>query len=483
MTAGLKAYPEMKHSGVKWLAGVPEHWEVLPNRALFDEVKDRDHPHEQMLSVTIKHGVIRQATLLEDTSKKDSSNLDRSNYKLVWRGDIVYNKMRAWQGAVGVSDHRGIVSPAYVVQRPRPGLDPRYLHYLLRTPAFAKEAERWSYGITSDMWSLRPEHFKMIYTCVPPLGEQTAIVRYLDYIERRVRRYIRAKQRLIELLEEQNQAIIHRAVTRGLDPKVPLKPSGTEWLGDVPEHWEVRRLRATTQMRVSNVDKHTKEEETPVRLCNYVDVYNNDYISQKIDFMRATATSEEIERFRLACGDVLITKDSEMWDDIGVPALVTQPANDLISGYHLALLRPFTGVLDGRYLFRALQSRAVAYQFHVGAKGVTRYGLSHDDIESVWLPLPPFPEQLAIVEYVDKANAGIDTAVDRARRQIGLVREYRTRLVADVVTGKLDAREAAANPAEEADKARAFHGPEGLSAVHRHTNRVEELDQSHADTS
>ncbi|MBI3329428.1 MAG: restriction endonuclease subunit S [Nitrospinae bacterium] len=197
----LSPYPVYKDSDLSWLGQVPEHWAVLPNRALFAEVKDRDHPEEQMLSVTITKGVIRQQEMLADTSKKDSSNLDKSAYKLVRPGDIVYDKMRAWQGAVGVSNYRGIVSPAYVVQRPRAGADSRYLHYLLRTPAFAKEAERWSYGITSDMWSLRPEHFKMIYGCLPPLPEQATIVRFLDYVDRRIRRYIRAKQTLIKLLE------------------------------------------------------------------------------------------------------------------------------------------------------------------------------------------------------------------------------------------------------------------------------------------
>src|SRR5437870_8024239 len=241
MIADLKPYPAMKNSGVPWLGEVPEHSEVLPNRAVFVEIKERNHPEEQMLSVTITRGVIPQQTLLTDSSKKDSSNLDKSAYKLVRHGDIAYNKMRAWQGAVGVSDYKGIVSPAYVVQRPREGINSRYFHYLLRTPAFAKEAERWSYGITSDMWSLRPEHFKLIYSCVPPAAEQAAVVRFLDHVDRQIRRYIRAKQKLINLLEEQKQAIIHRALTRGLDPNVRLKPSGVEWLGDVPENWEVDR--------------------------------------------------------------------------------------------------------------------------------------------------------------------------------------------------------------------------------------------------
>ncbi len=178
------------------------------------------------------------------------------------------------------------------------------------------------------------------------------------------------------------------------------KPSGVEWLGGVPPNWEVQRLKTLCNLRVSNVDKHVRKGETPVRLCKYVDVYKHDFISQRIDFMRATATPKEIEQFRLEEGAVLITKDSEAWDDIGVPAVVTEPAEDLISGYHLALLRPFTDGLIGGYLLRALQSKGLAHQFHVEAKGVTRYGLSHASVKSVWLA-GPLPEQAAIARYLD----------------------------------------------------------------------------------
>src|SRR5690606_5131005 len=142
----------------------------------------------------------------------------------------------------------------------------------------------------------------------------------------------------------------------GLKPYPAHKDSGVPWLGEVPKRWQVRRLRNLVEMRVSNVDKHTKEEEHPVRLCNYVDVYKNDYIRPSMRLMRATATKEEIERFRLLAGDVLITKDSEAWNDIGVPALVREAAADLVSGYHLALLRPFRQRISGEYLLRALQS-------------------------------------------------------------------------------------------------------------------------------
>ena len=215
------------------------------------------------------------------------------------------------------------------------------------------------------------------------------------------------------------------------------KRSGVPWLGDVPSHWEVRRLRTVADMRVSNVDKHTEEDEFPVRLCNYVDVYKNDLITPTMPFMAATASRDEIERFRLERDDVLITKDSEAWDDIGVPALVTEAADNLLSGYHLALLRPFEEIL-GSYLTRALQSKVVSYQFHVRANGVTRFGLTHTGIQSVQFPLPPLPEQAAIVRYLDHADRRIRRYVDAKRKLIALLEEEKQAIVNQAVTRGLD---------------------------------------------
>lgn len=247
MMRRLKPYPRMRGSGVEWIGHVPRHWEVLPNRSILKEIKERDRPEEPLLSVTIKKGVVRQQDLLEDSSMKDSSNLDKTNYKLVRRRDVVYNKMRAWQGAVGVSDYQGIVSPAYVVERLRIAANSRYFHHLMRTSGFAKEAERWSYGITSDMWSLRPEHFKLIYTCVPPIIEQNAIVRFIDWAARRIRVYIRSKEKLIELLDDYKQATIQQAVTGQINaqsgrPYAAYRRSSIGWLQEVPRHWGQRSL-------------------------------------------------------------------------------------------------------------------------------------------------------------------------------------------------------------------------------------------------
>ncbi len=232
-----------------------------------------------------------------------------------------------------------------------------------------------------------------------------------------------------------------------LKPYPTYKDSGVPWLGEMPAHWEMRRLRNTSEMRVSNIDKHTKDEEQPIRLCNYVDVYKNDRIRSGMAFMRATATTDEIERFRLRSGDVLITKDSEAWNDIGVPALVEDTQDDIVSGYHLALLRPFLERVDGGYLFRALQSTAVAYQFHVEANGVTRYGLSHSAIKSVWLPLPSLPEQAAIVRYLDHADRRIQRYIRAKQKLVTLLEEQKQAIIHQAVTGQTDVRTGLPYPA------------------------------------
>ena len=232
-----------------------------------------------------------------------------------------------------------------------------------------------------------------------------------------------------------------------LAPYASYRESGVEWLGEVPEHWEVRRLRNLTEMRVSNVDKLTKDGERPVRLCNYMDVYKGGRIRAQMPFMKATATTNEIERFRLRVGDVLITKDSESWNDIGVPALVSESAPDLISGYHLALLRPREQELSGDYLLRALQSKGVAHQFHIEAKGVTRFGLTHSGIKSVWLPLPPLPEQVTIVRFLDHADRRIRRYIRAKEKLIALLEEQKQVIIHQAVTGRIDVRTGQPYPA------------------------------------
>ena len=326
-------------------------------------------------------------------------------------------------------------------------LDGGYLFQALKESRVAWQCQVAAAGVTR--YGLSQNAIRSMRVPLPPLTEQTAIARFLEAADRRIQRYIRVKERLIGLLEERKRALIHEAVMGRIDvrtgqPYPAYKDSGVEWLAKVPEHWKVRRVANIADLRVSNVDKHVREEEEPIRLCNYVDVYRNDRIVGDIAFMPATARRAEIQRFRMAIGDVLLTKDSEDWTDIGVPALVEYTAADLVCGYHLAMLRPDGAFLDAGYLFRALGDSGVARQFRVAANGVTRYGLSRHAIRSVRIPLPPVVEQRAIVRFLDRADRRIQRHVSATKRQVALFREYRTRLIADVVTGKLDVREASA---------------------------------------
>ena len=233
----------------------------------------------------------------------------------------------------------------------------------------------------------------------------------------------------------------------GLRPYPAYRDSGLNWLGEVPEHWKVRRVANIADMRVSNVDKHVREEEEPIRLCNYVDVYHNDRIRADISFMPATAKKAEIRRFRMAAGDVLLTKDSEDWTDIGVPALVEYATDDLVCGYHLAMLRPSSAFLDPGYLFRALGDPVVARQFRVAAKGVTRYGLSRNAIRSVRIPLPPVWEQDAIVRFLDHVDRPIRRYIRAKERLIELLEERKRALIYEAVTGQIDVRTGQPYPA------------------------------------
>lgn len=448
MIAGLKPYAEYKGSSQLWLGAVPRHWSVLPNRALFAEVKDRDHPDEEMLSVTITRGIVKQKALLEGSSKKDSSNLDKSAYKLVQPRDIAYNKMRAWQGAIGASELRGIISPAYVVMRLRNADDvPSYFHHLYRTPQFAKEAERWSYGITSDMWSLRPEHFKMIYTPEPPPDEQAAIVRFLDWANGRLERAIRAKRNVIALLNEQKQAIIHRAVTRGLNLSVTLKPSGTSWLGDIPQHWKATKLYRVTDPARKIMYGIVLPGPDVDRGVYIVKGGNCEYGRLRPEFLSRTSAKIESRyaRSRLCGSDIVYA----IRGSIGAAQLVPDELAGANVTQDAARIAPGPGI-DPQWLLFAVRARSFFNKLEAGAVGATIRGINIRDLKRADLAVPPLEEQSRIAGLLLKETAQVSAVMSRLEREIELLREYRTRLVADVVTGKLDVRESAARLPDEA---------------------------------
>lgn len=228
-------------------------------------------------------------------------------------------------------------------------------------------------------------------------------------------------------------AAVLQAAPRRFRPYPKYKAAGVEGLGDIPAHWQVRRLKTVAHVQLSNVDKKSVEGDVPVRLCNYVDVYYNDHITSAIEFMSATATPEQRTRFSLRRGDVLITKDSESWTDIAVSAVVAEDLDDAVCGYHLAHIRPLEE-LDGRFLARAFSAVGPRDQFQIAANGVTRFGLSSDAIKDGLFAVPPLPEQLAIAAFLDRETAKIDTLVAKKERVIELLQEKRTALITQAVS-------------------------------------------------
>jgi len=443
LLSDLKPYAEYKATEKEWFGVVPKHWDVLPNRSLFSEVKDRNHPDEEMLSVTIKRGVVRQKTLLADSSKKDSSNLNKSAYKLVQPADIAYNKMRTWQGAIGVSEFRGIISPAYIVMRLRNKENtPRYFHHLYRTPQFAKEAERWSYGITSDMWSLRPEHFKVIYTPQPSREEQDAIVRFLNWANIRLEKAIRAKRKVIALLNEQKQAISHRAVTRGLDPSVPLKPSGIPWIGEIPQHWETKRLKAISQIRYG-LGQPPRETDHGVPLIRATNIDRGRILKKNLLLVDPKDVPKTRNAF-LKAGEIIVVRSGALTADSAIIPLEYEGA---VAGYDMVV-----SVRKAQPEFVAmaiLSSYIQKDQLVIASMRAAQPHLNVEELGVAVIILPPDKEQAQIVEYVRIESLPIDTNINNLEHEIDLLREYRIRLVADVVTGKLDVREVAAKLPEE----------------------------------
>jgi type I restriction enzyme, S subunit len=221
-------------------------------------------------------------------------------------------------------------------------------------------------------------------------------------------------------------------------PYPAYRPTDLPWLGQIPAHWEVKPLKRVTNVTFSSVNKLSEEGEKPVLLSNYVDVYKNEQITSEIEFMKATASDDEIKRFTLRKNDVMITKDSESWNDIAVPAYVPNDLENVLCGYHLALIRPNPDEMDGKFLFRTLQSKTFRYQFEVEATGITRYGIDQYAIGNTRFPVPSILEQRSIAAYLDQQTAKIDALIAKKQHLLDLLVEQRAGIIDRAVTKGLN---------------------------------------------
>ncbi len=436
MIDDLKPYPAMKDSGVPWLGEVPEHWGIQRGKWLFRTKKEinSDLRNANVLSLTLRGVVNNDPDAPEGLVPKDYGT-----YQLFSKGDLVFKLIdleNLRTSRVGLVNEDGIMSPAYIRLIQAHGGQQRYFHHQYFDLYQRGVFNQLGAGVRS---TLSAANLMEIPVATPPPAEQAAIVRFLDYMDRRIRRYIRAKQKLIKLLEEQKQAIIHRAVTRGLDPNVRLKPSGVEWLGDVPEHWEVLPLCAIARPR--------KQANVPHRELLSVYLGRGVIPFTAVTQKRTNPTSEDLSKYQtVEPGDFVLNNQQAWRGSVGVSRY-----QGIVSPAYLVL------ALDGRLLVEfadwLLPGRAMVTQYLVSSKGVgsIQRNLYWPHLRRVAVPLPPLFEQEAIARLLDSATASLTTMTERTRCEIDLLREYRTRLMADVVTGKLDVREAAARLPEETD--------------------------------
>lgn len=434
----LTAYSKYKKTDVGWVNDIPEHWNACPNRALFKEQIRIGYNIEQLLSVTISRGIITQADLIQNTSKKDSSNLDKQKYKLVEPSDIAYNKMRAWQGAIGISKYRGIVSPAYIVLSPLVNLNPKYYHYLMRTPEFVRVIQKWSYGITSDQWSLRPEHFRLISNCVPPIEEQIKIVRYLDYKNYQINKYILIKKRQIELLKELMQVIISDAVTGKIDvhtgkPYSNYIDSGTEWMRLVPKEWDLLRIKHICNV-IRGKFSHRPRNDPSLYDGEYPFIQTGD-IAQASKYVTTFHQTLNAKGFAVSKEFPKGTLTMTIAANIGEVAILDFKAcfPDSIVGF---VPYRFVNIDYLYYLFVAMKPELIK-QAPVNTQG----NLNIERISTLRVVLPQVDLQKDIVRNIESRITSIEKSIKLVNNEIRILRELRTRLISDVVTGRLDVRD------------------------------------------
>ncbi len=443
MIADLKPYAEYKESGAPWFGDVPSHWNVGRLGAVFAERGETNERKEvtEVLSLLKDIGVIPYAEKGRIGNKKSD---DIGRYKIVRPDDLVLNSMNVIIGSVGASRYTGCLSPVYYVLRRRDKENlPRFLELVFQHKTFQRSLVRIGNGILAHRMRIPMEKLKAELFPSPPPAEQAAIVRFLDWANGRLERAIRAKRKVIALLGEQKQAINHRAVTRGLDSSVPLKPSGIPWLGDIPQHWEVQRLGRAIRLLTGFpfASSGFVQDETGVRLARGINVTPSGLRWDAVVRWERTS-ADGLDEFALQVGDIVLGMDRPIISSGVRAAAVEEQDTPSLLLQRVARLRP-TARLDDRFLLLLLRGRLFADYMAPIFTGISVPHLSPEQIKGFMVALPAIQEQQAIVSEIADKTGGLNVATSRLNREIELLREYRTRLVADVVTGKLDVREAA----------------------------------------
>lgn len=433
-----KAYPEYKDSGLEWLGDVPKHWSIEYSKWLFPESKERAHESAQQLSATQDYGVISQAKFMRLAGRRVVQlNSNQHLRKKVQVDDFVIS-MRSFQGGLERAWEAGGIRSSYVVLRPRNDLVLDYYQYLFKSTDYIQALQSTA-NFIRDGQDMNYQNFILIDIPLPPEDEKRNIATLLNHEVTRIDTLIEEQQSLIKLLQEKRQAVISHAVTRGLNPDAPMKDSGVEWLGDVPEHWFVAQLKFNTlDMQTGPFGSQLHSEDyvnggTP--LVNPAHMIDGNIIPDpqvSVD----NKTWHRLNRHQLSEGEIIFARRGEL----GRCAIVTKEQEGWLCGTG-SLKAKLNHRLLPKYAYLLITSDGVISELSLESKGSTMDNLNTETLGRVRLPVPPTTEQQEILTYVDVVSGKFQDLIKEAVTAIDLMQERRTALISAAVTGKIDVRD------------------------------------------
>lgn len=430
----IQRYESYKESGVEWLGEIPSHWELRRIKYLFNEINERsDNGDEDLLSVSQYTGVTNKSDKVEAGGMLTNA-MTLEGYKKVKKGDLVSNIMLAWNGSLGFSPFDGITSPAYSIYRIYGENHNRYFHYLLRTELYKAEFKRNSSGVIESRLRLYTDDFFNIQSILPPLPEQTKIAQFLDDKTTKIDDAIAIKEQQINLLKERKQILIHKTVTRGLDDSVTLKDSGVEWIGEIPEHWEVSkngyisRIIRGASPRPAGHPMYFDGTDVPWLAVGDITKDDNIYLNEAVNFL--TNAGKKQSRYILKGTFVL----SNSGATLGVPKILK--ISGCINDGVLAFLDLREDLIDKIFLYYYFASQTKRLREEMN-QGATQPNLNTDLVKQLPIALPPLSEQKEISAYIETASQKIETAIGLKQQEIAKLKEYKRSLINGVVTGKV----------------------------------------------
>lgn len=426
----MRRYESYKDSGVEWLGEVPSHWELGRISTYFTErrtkVSDKDYP---ALSVT-KLGVFPQ---WENVAKTN----DGDNRKLAKKGDFVINSRSDRKGSSGIAKQDGSVSLINIVLQPKK-INSVYSEYLFKSYSFIEEFYRVGHGIVADLWTTRFEDIKNSLIIFPPLSEQQKIAQFLDDKIAKIDQAVDLAEKQIALLKEHKQILIQNAVTRGLNPDVPLKDSGVEWMGQVPEHWEVKRFRNLFDFgKGLSITKENLQDEG-IPCVNYGEIhskYGFEVIPERDALKCVDSKYLVFKNSMLNKGDFVFADTSEDIEGSGNFTYLNSSTR-IFAGYHTVITRLKTTAIH-RYIAYYFDSLSFRNQIRNKVKGVKVFSITQSILKGTFVLLPNLKEQQKIANYLDTQTAKIDQAIALKTAHIEKLKEYKSVLINDVVTGKV----------------------------------------------